>query len=400
VDEVLVPGADKSHRRRGRIHLARKITIAVLFGGRSGEHEISLRSAASILSALDAEKYQVVPIAIRPDGHWVTLRSEKLPLEVGEVPPPAEMMREANVPVLLSADPTMGGLHFPGRAAEGGGSIEQQIDVVFPILHGTYGEDGTLQGLLELADLPYVGCGPLAAATGMDKVIMKRLFEQAGLPVVPYRAVLRHLWEADRAGIEQSLIDALGWPCFVKPANLGSSVGISRATDPGSLREALTLAARYDRKMIVEQGVTAREIEVSVLGNETPRVSLPGEIVPPAVSFYDYRAKYLDANGARLLIPVDLPPTLTTSLQDLAQRAFEAIDGAGLARVDFFVERETQRVFVNEINTMPGFTSISMYPKLWEASGLAYRDLIDQLIELALSRHRDKHRTSTHYSEQ
>ena len=380
--------------------MAGKITIAVLFGGRSGEHEISLRSAASILSALNAEKYQVVPIAIRPDGHWVTLPPEKLPLAVGEVPPPVEMVHQAEVAVLLSADPTMGGLHFPGWKGEGGGWTQRKIDLVFPILHGTYGEDGTLQGLLELADLPYVGCGPLAAATGMDKVVMKRLFEQAGLPVVPYRAVFRHHWESDPAGVEQSLIDALGLPCFVKPANLGSSVGISRATDSGSLREALTLAARYDRKMIVEQAVKAREIEVSVLGNETPRVSLPGEIVPPAVSFYDYRAKYLDANGARLLIPVDLPPALTATLQDLAQRAFEAIDGAGLARVDFFLEPETEQIYVNEINTMPGFTSISMYPKLWEASGLSYRDLIDQLIELALSRHRDKHRTSTHYSGQ
>ncbi|MFZ4627113.1 MAG: D-alanine--D-alanine ligase family protein [Blastocatellia bacterium] len=380
--------------------MAGKITIAVLFGGRSGEHEISLRSAASILSALHPEKYQVVPIAIRPDGHWVTLPPEKLPLEVGAVPPPVEMVHQAEVAVLLSADPTMGGLHFPGGKGEEGGWTQQKIDLVFPILHGTYGEDGTLQGLLELADLPYVGCGPLAAATGMDKVVMKRLFEQAGLPVVPYRAVFRHHWESDQAGVEQSLIDALGLPCFVKPANLGSSVGISRATDSGSLREALTLAARYDRKMIVEQAVKAREIEVSVLGNETPRVSLPGEIVPPAVSFYDYRAKYIDANGARLLIPVDLPPALTASLQDLAQRAFEAIDGAGLARVDFFLEPETEQIYVNEINTMPGFTSISMYPKLWEASGLSYRDLIDQLIDLALSRHRDKHRTSTHYSGQ
>jgi D-alanine-D-alanine ligase len=380
--------------------LAGKITIAVLFGGRSGEHEISLRSAASILSALHPEKYQVVPIAIRPDGHWVTLPPEKLPLEVGAVPPPVEMVHQAEVAVLLSADPTMGGLHFPGGKGEEGGWTQQKIDLVFPILHGTYGEDGTLQGLLELADLPYVGCGPLAAATGMDKVVMKRLFEQAGLPVVPYRAVFRHHWESDQAGVEQSLIDALGLPCFVKPANLGSSVGISRATDSGSLREALTLAARYDRKMIVEQAVKAREIEVSVLGNETTRVSLPGEIVPPAVSFYDYRAKYIDANGARLLIPVDLPPALTASLQDLAQRAFEAIDGAGLARVDFFLEPETEQIYVNEINTMPGFTSISMYPKLWEASGLSYRDLIDQLIDLALSRHRDKHRTSTHYSGQ
>ena len=380
--------------------MAGKITIAVLFGGRSGEHEISLRSAASILSALHPEKYQVVPIAIRPDGHWVTLPPEKLPLEVGAVPPPVEMVHQAEVAVLLSADPTMGGLHFPGGKGEEGGWTQQKIDLVFPILHGTYGEDGTLQGLLELADLPYVGCGPLDAATGMDKVVMKRLFEQAGLPVVPYRAVFRHHWESDQAGVEQSLIDALGLPCFVKPANLGSSVGISRATDSGSLREALTLAARYDRKMIVEQAVKAREIEVSVLGNETTRVSLPGEIVPPAVSFYDYRAKYIDANGARLLIPVDLPPALTASLQDLAQRAFEAIDGAGLARVDFFLEPETEQIYVNEINTMPGFTSISMYPKLWEASGLSYRDLIDQLIDLALSRHRDKHRTSTHYSGQ
>jgi D-alanine-D-alanine ligase len=378
-----------------RICLTRKITVAVLFGGQSGEHEISLRSAASILAAFDQERYRVVPIAIRSDGHWVTLSPAILPMEVGSLPDPAVLMAEASVPVLLSPDPTTGGLLFPGLPGTETPTTTLAIDLVFPVLHGTYGEDGTLQGLLELANLPYVGCGPLASATGMDKVIMKRLFEQAGLPIVPFREVLRHRWQKDPATEEESVIDQLGLPCFVKPANLGSSVGISRATDRHSLHDSLALAARYDRKMIVEQAVKAREIEVSILGNEVPLVSLPGEIIPGSAAFYDYRAKYVDADGARLLIPVGLSPSQTASIQALAQRAFVAIDGAGLARVDFFLVEETGELLLNEINTMPGFTSISMYPKLWEASGLDYPALIDRLIELAFDRHRDKSNTIT-----
>jgi D-alanine-D-alanine ligase len=368
--------------------LSKKLKVGVIFGGRSGEHEVSLRSAESIISALDQSKYEVVPIAITKQGKWLA-SSEATNLL------PSAVIESADQRVAIFGDPTERGLaRFNKENASGD---RDQIDVIFPVLHGTYGEDGTIQGLLEMADVPYVGCGVLASSAGMDKVVMKRLFHEAGLPIVDFTSFLRAQWEADPTKIEGRVIEEIGFPCFVKPANLGSSVGISKATDAKSLNQAITVAAKFDRKIVVERGVDAREIEVSVLGNDEPVASLPGEIVPQTAEFYDYKAKYIDDNGARLVIPAELGAEMTAEIQRLAILAFQAIDGSGLARVDFFLERETDKLIVNEINTLPGFTSISMYPKLWEASGISYSQLIDRLIELAFERHREKSRNVTSF---
>ncbi|MDX2029574.1 MAG: D-alanine--D-alanine ligase family protein [Blastocatellia bacterium] len=368
--------------------LEKKLRVGVIFGGRSGEHEVSLRSAESVINALDRAKYEIVPIAISKEGKWLaSSRTGCLP--------PAAILTGADQHVAIFGDPTERGLTtIRGGSANG---HRDSLDVVFPVLHGTYGEDGTIQGLLEMADLPYVGCGVLASAAGMDKVLMKRLFREAGLPIADFAHFLRTQWESDPAGIESRVIEEIGFPNFVKPANMGSSVGISKAVDPVGLHEAIALAATYDRKIIVEKGVDAREIEVSVLGNDQLIASLPGEIVPQSAAFYDYKAKYVDANGARLAIPAELTEEQTAEIQQLAIRAFQAIDGAGLGRVDFFLERSTGRLLLNEINTMPGFTSISMYPKLWDASGLGYTELLDRLIELAFERHREKSRNVTSF---
>ncbi len=361
-----------------------KLRVGVIFGGRSGEHEVSLRSAESVINALDHSRYEVVPIGITSQGKWLA-SSEATNLL------PSSVMETADQSVAIFGDPTERGLT---RFEKQGSGRREQLDVIIPVLHGTYGEDGTIQGLLEMADVPYVGCGVLASAAGMDKVIMKRLFHEAGLPIVDYLWFLRTQWEADPQQIEDRIITEIGFPCFAKPANLGSSVGISKADDAKELKEAIALAAKFDRKVIIEKGVDAREIEVSVLGNDEPIASVPGEIAPTA-EFYDYKAKYLDPNGARLMIPALLPAETAAEIQQLAIRVFQAIDGSGLGRVDFFLEKTTGKVLVNEINTMPGFTSISMYPKLWEASGVSYRELIDRLIELALERHREKSRNVT-----
>ncbi|MBP6824394.1 MAG: D-alanine--D-alanine ligase [Acidobacteria bacterium] len=366
-----------------------KLRVGVIFGGRSGEHEVSLRSAESIINALDRDKYEVVPIAITKSGKWLA-SSEATNLLPGAV------MANADQHVAIFGDPTEKGLaRFTGENETG---TRDKLDVIFPVLHGTYGEDGTIQGLLEMADVPYVGCGVLGSAAGMDKVVMKRLFREAGLPIVEFSHFLRSQWEADPLLIELRVAEEIGFPCFVKPANLGSSVGISKATDAKSLNDAIALAAKYDRKIIVERGVDAREIEVSVLGNDQPTASLPGEIVPQSAEFYDYQAKYISADGARLEIPANLSEAQTKEIQQLAIQAFQAVDGSGLGRVDFFLERETGKLLLNEINTMPGFTSISMYPKLWEASGLGYSQLIDRLIELAFERHREKSRNLTSFA--
>jgi D-alanine-D-alanine ligase len=362
--------------------------VGVIFGGRSGEHEVSLRSAESIINALDRDKYEIVPIAITKRGQWLA-SSEATNLL------PSAVIESADERVAIYGDPTERGLARFSKEGKVGG--RDSLDVVIPVLHGTYGEDGTIQGLLEMADVPYVGCGVLASAAGMDKVVMKRLFREAGLPIVDFTHFLRTQWEANPSAIESRVMEEIGFPCFVKPANLGSSVGISKAVDAGSLNAAIVIAAKFDRKIIVEKGVDAREIEVSVLGNDEPIASLPGEIVPQTAEFYDYKAKYVDAEGARLAIPAELSEARTAEIQPLAIRAFQAIDGSGLGRVDFFLERETGRLLVNEINTMPGFTSISMYPKLWEASGIGYGQLIDRLIELAFERHREKSRNVTSY---
>jgi D-alanine-D-alanine ligase len=368
--------------------LSKKLKVGVIFGGRSGEHEVSLRSAESVINALDQSKYEIIPIAITKQGKWLA-SSEATNLL------PSAVIENADQQVAIFGDPTERGLaRFSEETVDGN---RDQIDVIVPILHGTYGEDGTIQGLLEMADVPYVGCGVLASSAGMDKVVMKRLFREAGLPIVDFTSFLRAQWEADPQMIERRLVGEIGFPSFVKPANLGSSVGISRATDAKSLKEAIAIAAKYDRKIIAEKGVDAREIEVSVLGNDEPIASLPGEIVPQTAEFYDYRAKYINDNGARLIIPAELGDETTAEIQRLAIRAFQAIDGSGLARVDFFLERATNRLIVNEINTLPGFTSISMYPKLWEVSGIGYSQLIDRLIELAFERHREKSRNVTSY---
>jgi D-alanine-D-alanine ligase len=342
-----------------------KLRVGILFGGKSGEHEVSLRSATSVAAALDKTKYDVVPIGITKEGHWLNAADSL------QLLPAAGASESQETAVQLSFDPT----------------ARQPVDVVFPVLHGTYGEDGTVQGMLEMAGLPYVGAGVLGSAAGMDKDVMKRLFRDNGLPVVDWILLLRSDLDGAREKIEQ----AFGYPVFVKPANLGSSVGISKAHDAKELEQGLELAASFDRRIIVERAVDVRELECAVLGNDKPIASVPGEVVPSG-EFYDYEAKYI-SNDSGLLIPAPLTPEQTAELRDLACRAFLAIDCAGMARVDCFLERGTGKIFLNEINTIPGFTSISMYPKLWEATGVPYSELLDRLIALALERHEEKRRT-------
>jgi len=371
---------------------SKKIRVAILFGGRSGEHEVSLQSAASVLAAIDRKKYEVLPVGITKQGRWVAgdaldaLPAEKL----------AGILREGD-PVIASADPQGPSLIPLNSSSAVRGNLTGKIDVVFPLLHGTFGEDGTVQGLLDLAGIPYVGAGVLASAAGMDKDVMKRLFRDAAIPVVEWITVLRNEWQTSPAPIKQSVQRKIGYPVFVKPANLGSSVGISKVRHAKELPAALDLAARYDRKILIEKGVDAREIECAVLGNDKPEASVPGEIVP-ANEFYDYEAKYI-REGSKLLIPAPLAKQQTRRVQQLALQAFKAIDCAGMARVDFLLDRKTGQIFVNEINTIPGFTSISMYPKLWEASGVPFPELVDRLIRLALERHAEKSRTKYTYGE-
>jgi D-alanine-D-alanine ligase len=364
---------------RGPMTSSKRLRVGVLFGGRSGEHEVSLASAASVIRALDPEKYEVVPIGITKEGRWlVGSGAQKMLPEV----------LKSGERVFLPADPTAAALvPMSGNAARPSVSL----DVVFPILHGTFGEDGTVQGFLELAGLPYVGAGVLASSVGMDKDVQKRLFEYEGLPVVPFVAIQRLQWERERAAVLKRIKRELRFPMFVKPATLGSSVGMTRVKSAHELPAALNLAAEFAMKILVERAVNAREIEVSVLGNDDVRASIPGEIVPHR-EFYDYTAKYLE-EGTNLIIPAKLTRKQVKTFQEYAVRAFRAIDGAGMARCDFFLERRTSKIFVNELNTIPGFTSISMYPKMWQASGLPYPKLIDRLIELALERHREMTRT-------
>jgi D-alanine-D-alanine ligase len=370
----------------------RKIRVGVLFGGQSAEHAVSLASATNVMAALDPAKYEVVPIGITRAGHWLTGGDPLRALKSGATP--AEQMvlplAPANAP---DAAPERGlALSHPSVQPTVGvvaGSLDT-VDVNFPVLHGPYGEDGTIQGLLEVAGVPYVGAGVLGSALGMDKIAMKLVFTAAGLPVAPYVALSRAQWEADPARIQARCERELGYPMFAKPANLGSSVGITKIHGPEAFAPALDRAARYDRRLLVEQGLDAREIECSVLGNDYPVASVCGEIVPRR-EFYDFRAKYLD-DSSDLIIPADLPEVVSSEVRRLAVAAFLAIDGAGMARVDFFVTRATQQVYLNEINTIPGFTAISMYPKLWEASGLPPAALLDRLITLALERWADRRR--------
>ncbi|HET7209043.1 MAG TPA: D-alanine--D-alanine ligase family protein [Terriglobales bacterium] len=386
----------------------KKLRVGVLFGGRSGEHEVSLLSAASVVEAIDKSKYDVVPIGITKEGRWLTAEhAERLlagqhearhlragdpevtpgaaVLEKGEavVVPPEPVRRDAGL-VPFQTDHTMA-----RRASD----RAINVDVIFPVLHGTFGEDGTIQGLLELADIPYVGAGVLGSAAGMDKDIMKSLFRAAGLPIVKHVTFLRSEWEVNPRKIQKLVESKLKYPIFVKPANLGSSVGITKAHGRKELPSCVEEAAKFDRKIIVEAAVggakkRAREIECSVLGNDNPQASVPGEIVP-SKEFYDYAAKYLD-EGSELLIPAKLTKSETKEVQRLAIAAFKAIDCSGLARVDFLMDPKTRKLYLNEINTMPGFTAISMYPKLWAATGVSYPELIDRLIQLGIERHAEK----------
>jgi D-alanine-D-alanine ligase len=356
----------------------KRLRVGVLFGGRSGEHEVSLISAASVIQALDPEKYEAVPIGITKNGQWLagTAAHKMLP----------DILRSGER-VMLSADPNVAALVPVSNSR----LDALRVDVVFPVLHGTYGEDGTVQGLLDLAGLPFVGSGVLGSAVGMDKDMQKRLFLQAKLPVGDFLAITRAAWEKSRGKVLSTVRKKFRFPVFVKPATLGSSVGMTKAHDAKELGSAMDLAAEFAQKILVERAIRGREIEVSVLGNEDPKASIPGEIVPHR-EFYDYAAKYLE-EGTRLLIPAKLNRAQVKRFQEYAVRAFRALECLGMARVDFFLEQPSGHILLNEINTIPGFTSISMYPKLWEASGLSYRNLLSRLIELALAQHGEKQRT-------
>ena len=355
--------------------MLKTLRVGVIYGGRSGEHEVSVASAASICRHLDRARYEAVPIRIEKSGRWIL--ADK-------------------VPDALSASAVLeDGAAAAPQALEPSAAVSASgLDVVFPVLHGPYGEDGTVQGLLELANVPYVGAGVLGSAVGMDKAVMKVLFAAGDLSVVPHLTVLQRSWVDQQPSIAEQAADELGFPMFVKPANLGSSVGISKARSAADFADAMELALQFDRKVVIEAAVpSAREIECAVLGNDAPEASIPGEIIPSR-EFYDYEAKYLD-EGSQLLIPAPLTDTHTAEIRRMAIDAFRAVDGAGMSRVDFLVAGDTGQTFVNEVNTIPGFTAISMYPKLWEASGLPYPALLDRLIALALERHADKQRLRT-----
>ena len=399
-----------------RIERMKKLRVGILFGGRSGEHEVSLLSAASVLEAIDKSKYEVVPIGITKEGRWVTaLHAENLLRgKASEENVRASHLRAGDpqatttAAVLAAGDgiivPPMPAAEslvpFESTAPAPAGAEAVQVDIIFPVLHGTFGEDGTIQGLLELADIAYVGAGVLGSAAGMDKDVMKRLFADAGLPLVRHATVLRREWQNNASKICKLIESKLKYPVFVKPANLGSSVGISKVHGRGELPAAMDQAGGYDRKIIVEQGVggkrgKAREIECSVLGNDDAQASIAGEIIP-GKEFYDYAAKYRD-EGSELLIPAKLNKSQMKSVQQMAVAAFRAVDCSGLARVDFLMDPKSGKIYVNEINTMPGFTAISMYPKLWAASGVNYRQLIDRLIKLGVERHEEKKKNRYSY---
>ncbi len=382
----------------------KRLRIGVLYGGRSGEHEVSLASAAAVFANLDRNRYDPVPIRIEKDGRWALADRPPIAASAAEVIEHSRVEAARQIrsgrEVILVARPSDETILSIKRAPETSPEPSEalvtglHVDVMFPVLHGPYGEDGTVQGLLELANVPYVGAGVAASALGMDKALMKVLFAARGLPVCDYRVVLRRTWDQRSADITAELERALGYPMFVKPANLGSSVGISKARDAATLRTAMDLAGSYDRKIVIEAAVPdAREIECAVLGNDDPEASVPGEVVPSR-EFYDYEAKYLD-DTSQTIIPADLPAAVADEIQRLSIAAFRAIDCAGMARVDFLVSRSTGAIMVNEINTIPGFTTISMYSKMWAASGKSYPMLLDRLVELALERHAAKQQLRT-----
>jgi D-alanine-D-alanine ligase len=370
----------------------RKIRVGILFGGRSGEHEVSLTSAQGIMKAIDKEKYDVVPIGISKEGRWMVGGDPMQALRAAANMPPvlasiADQEPESLRTVLVPLEPGPSGLTTAEAALD--------VDVIFPVLHGPRGEDGTVQGLLELAGLPYVGAGVTASAVGMDKAVAKDVFRSHGLPVLPYQVVMRVAWESDPARVVTLCEEALGYPMFTKPANMGSSVGVNKANNQGELMVGLDEAAHFDRKLVVEQGIEAREIEVSVLGNDDPIASVPGEIIPSR-DFYSYAAKYID-DASDLLIPAPVSEEQSEHIRELALKAYAAIDCAGMARVDFLMDKSTGEVWLNELNTIPGFTPISMYPKLWEATGISYAELIDRLIQLALERYEDIGRSTSSF---
>lgn len=372
-----------------------KMRIGVIFGGRSGEHEVSIRSARSVIEAIDREKFEVIPIAITKEGRWLSPAQSATLLPQSARGLLSEKVKEASDALTIVGDPSHSGLLR--LESDGSVSTPQRLDVVFPVMHGTYGEDGTIQGLLEMAGIPYVGCGVLGSSCGMDKVTMKALFHHAGLPLCKYLWFLRGEWEREPDKIQERVAADIGYPCFVKPANLGSSVGISRATDARSLTDAINLAAGYDRKVIVEEGLDVREIECAVLGNDEPEASLPGEYIvhDERAKFLDYTEKYSSTGHVEFIVPAPIPKRLAKRIQQLAIRAFKSVDGAGFARVDFFLLRDTNKLLVNELNTIPGLTDVSGFPKMWEATGRPFAEVIDSLIDLAIERHREKSRNLT-----
>ena len=373
--------------------MTKKLRVGVIFGGRSGEHEVSVRSARSIIEAIDKTKYEVVPIAITKEGNWLgpAAAAQLLP-EATQRKLSANTRSNLTKDVAILGDPSRTGL----MKLDGTDQITEKLDVVFPVLHGTYGEDGTLQGLLEMAALPFVGCGTLASACGMDKVTMKALFKEAGLPICAHTWFRRSEWEDNPEKVSRSVAREIGYPCFVKPANLGSSVGVSKATDKKSFAKAAALAARYDRKIIVEELVDGREIECAVIGNDEPRASLPGEYVihEESARFLDYTEKYSSTGNVEFIVPARISKAVIKKIQTMAAKAYKAIDASGLSRVDFFLKKDGE-LLVNEINTLPGLTDVSGFPKMWEATGIPFARVIDRLIDFAIERHRERARNET-----
>jgi len=372
--------------------MAKKLRIGVIFGGRSGEHEVSIRSARSVIEAMDTSKYEVVPIAITKTGNWLApALSAKLLPKGTQQRLSARELGSSKADVSIIGDPSRRGL-----ARLESGARAEPVDVIFPVLHGTFGEDGTIQGLFEMAALPFVGCGTLASACGMDKVTMKALFREAGLPTCKHTWLLRSEFEDEPEKVLRRLVKEIGFPAFVKPANLGSSVGVSKASDKKSLTRAIKLAARYDRKIMVEETVEGREIECAVIGNDDPKASLPGEYVvhEESARFLDYTEKYSSTGRVEFVVPARVAKPVTKRIQKMAVEAYQAIDASGLSRVDFFLKPEGQ-LLINEINTLPGLTDVSGFPKMWEASGVPFPQIIDQLIELAIERHRERARNET-----
>lgn len=377
--------------------MSKKLRVGVIFGGRSGEHEISIRSACSVIEFLDKQKYEVIPIAITQTGKWLSpSESVQLLSETVQKKISTAIKQSEKHDVAIIGDPSKQGL----IALKKSGSEKESsrgIDVLFPVLHGTYGEDGTIQGLFDMASVPYVGCGVLASSCGMDKVTMKALFKEAGLPICRYVWFLRKEWETSPVKVLSKIKKELEFPCFVKPANLGSSVGVSKATDRKSLVDAIELAAKYDRKIIVEEGIDGREIECAVIGNDEPQASLPGEyiILDESKKFLDFEEKYQGTGNNTFVVPSPISKALIKKIQKFSVTAFKAIDGSGLARVDFFLDKQKNQLLLNEVNTLPGLTDVSGYPKMWDATGKPFNIVLDELIELAFERHKDKSKNTT-----